>query len=116
MNIQEGRTGGNQSAAIRSVKNILGNGFGLGSGIRKRKDDGPRTLAPFRERCLDWHQYRDPEGSIQRTFGIHAFPTYIVIDPEGIVRQKIVGENPQQSIVARLKSVLATLTAEKGKA
>src|SRR5256885_2541109 len=26
-------------------QNILGNGFGLGSGIRKRKDDGPRTLA-----------------------------------------------------------------------
>ena len=65
---------------------------------------------------MDWHQYRDPEGSIQRTFGIHAFPTYIVIDPEGIVRQTIVGENPQQSIVARLKTVLATLTAEKGKA
>ena len=37
-------------------------------------------------------------------------------DPEGIVRQRIVGENPQQSIVARLKSVLATLTADKGKA
>jgi peroxiredoxin len=65
---------------------------------------------------MDWYQYRDPAGNIQRTFGIHAFPTYIVIDTEGIIRQRIVGENPQQSIVARLKSTLATLTADKGKA
>ena len=68
------------------------------------------------KKAMDWHQYRDSEGSIRRTFGIHAFPTYIVIDPEGIIRQKIVGENPQQSIVARLKSVLATLTTDRGKA
>lgn len=65
---------------------------------------------------MDWYQYRDPAGTIQRTYGIHAFPTYIVIDTEGIIRQRIVGENPQQSIVARLKSTLATLTADKGKA
>ena len=79
-----------------------------------KEEDKWRDFVAKKE--MDWHQYRDPEGSIQRTFGIHAFPTYIVIDPEGIVRQKIVGENPQQSIVARLKSVLATLTADKGKA
>jgi peroxiredoxin len=64
---------------------------------------------------MDWYQYRDPAGTIQRTYGIHAFPTYIVIDTEGIIRQRIVGENPQQSIVARLKTTLATLTADKGK-
>ena len=79
-----------------------------------KEEDKWRDFVAKKE--MDWHQYRDPEGSIQRTFGIHAFPTYIVIDPQGIVRQKIVGENPQQSIVARLKSVLATLTAAKGKA
>jgi len=65
---------------------------------------------------MDWDQYRDSAGKIQKTFGIHAFPTYIVIDPEGIIRQRILGENPQQSVVARLKSVLTTLTADKGKA
>jgi peroxiredoxin len=79
-----------------------------------KEEDKWREFVAKKE--MDWHQYRDPEGTIQRTFGIHAFPTYIVIDPEGIIRQRIVGENPQQSIVARLKSVLATLTADKGKA
>lgn len=64
---------------------------------------------------MDWYQYRDPGGDIQRTYGIRAFPTYIIIDGEGIIRQRIVGENPQQSIVARLKTTLATLTANKGK-
>jgi peroxiredoxin len=64
---------------------------------------------------MDWDQYRDPSGIIQRSYGIHAFPTYIVIDTEGIIRQRIVGENPQQTIVARLKTTLATLTADKGR-
>jgi peroxiredoxin len=79
-----------------------------------KEEDKWRDFVAKKE--MDWHQFRDPEGSIQRTFGIHAFPTYIVIDPEGIIRQRIVGENPQQSIVARLKSVLATLASDKGKA
>jgi len=79
-----------------------------------KEEDKWRDFVAKKE--MDWHQYRDPAGTIQRTYGIHAFPTYIVIDTEGIIRQRIVGENPQQSIVARLKSTLATLTADKGKA
>jgi len=79
-----------------------------------KEEDKWREFVAKKE--MDWDQYRDPAGDLQRTFGIHAFPTYIVIDPEGIIRQRIVGENPQQSIVARLKSVLTTLTADKGKA
>ena len=78
-----------------------------------KEEDKWREFVAKKE--MDWDQYRDPDGKILRTFGIHAFPTYIVIDPEGIIRQRIVGENPQQSIVARLKSTLATLTAYKGK-
>jgi peroxiredoxin len=79
-----------------------------------KEEDKWRDFVAKKE--MDWHQYRDPAGTIQSTYGIHAFPTYIVIDTEGIIRQRIVGENPQQSIVARLKSTLATLTADKGKA
>ena len=78
-----------------------------------KEEDQWREFVAKKE--MDWDQYRDAAGMIQKTFGIRAFPTYIVIDPEGIVRQRIVGENPQQSVVARLKSVLTTLTADKGK-
>jgi peroxiredoxin len=38
-----------------------------------------------------WPQYRDKDRRIQRAFGVHAFPTYIVIDHEGIVRHQSIG-------------------------
>jgi len=38
-----------------------------------------------------WPQYRDKDRRIQRAFGIHAFPTYILIDHEGIVRFSSIG-------------------------
>lgn len=38
-----------------------------------------------------WAQYRDKDRRIQRAFGIRAFPTYILIDHEGIVRYQSVG-------------------------
>ena len=62
---------------------------------------------------MDWLQYRDQDKKVLHLFNIHAFPTYIVIDREGIIRERIVGENPQQSIVSRLKDALATLTPLK---
>ena len=38
-----------------------------------------------------WPQYLDHDRRIQRAFGIHAFPTYILIDHEGIVRFSSIG-------------------------
>jgi peroxiredoxin len=38
-----------------------------------------------------WPQYRDKDRRIQRAFGVRAFPTYVVIDHEGIVRHQSVG-------------------------
>jgi hypothetical protein len=40
---------------------------------------------------------------------VHSFPTYLVIDREGIIRERIVGMNERDSIVHRLKSTLASL-------
>lgn len=44
-----------------------------------------------------WPQYRDHDRRIQRAFGVRAFPTYIVIDHEGIVRFQSVGLSWQRS-------------------
>ena len=44
-----------------------------------------------------WPQYRDRDRRIQRAFGIRAFPTYIVIDHEGIVRFMSSGSSWQRS-------------------
>lgn len=38
-----------------------------------------------------WPQYRDKDRKIQFAFGVRAFPTYILIDHEGIVRHRSVG-------------------------
>jgi len=38
-----------------------------------------------------WPQYRDKDRRIQRAFGVRSFPTYIIIDHEGIVRYQSVG-------------------------
>lgn len=44
-----------------------------------------------------WPQYRDRDRRIQRAFGVRAFPTYILIDHEGIVRFQSVGTSWQRS-------------------
>src|SRR4030095_9812371 len=38
-----------------------------------------------------WPQYLDRDHAVQRAFAVRAFPTYIVIDAEGIVRYRDVG-------------------------
>lgn len=57
------------------------------------------------QKKMDWRQCRDRH--IGASFGVHAIPTYILIDPDGFIRDRIVGENPQQSIIYRLKDSLA---------
>ena len=58
---------------------------------------------------MTWHQYRDSDHQILDLFGVHAFPTYLVIDGDGLIQQRIVGMNPRETIVHRLKAYLATV-------
>lgn len=44
-----------------------------------------------------------------KAFEVNWFPTYLVIDGEGAVKQRIAGLNPQESVVYRLKTSLAQL-------
>ena len=44
-----------------------------------------------------WPQYRDENHQILRAYGIRAFPTYILIDHEGIVRFSSIGLSWQRS-------------------
>jgi thiol-disulfide isomerase/thioredoxin len=43
------------------------------------------------ENKMIWPQYRDRDRKIQRAFDVRAFPTYIVIDHEGIIRFRSTG-------------------------
>jgi len=58
---------------------------------------------------MEWPQYLDHDGQIRKEFAVNAFPTYIVIDPDGFIHERIVGLNPQESVVHRLKDTLRTM-------
>lgn len=58
---------------------------------------------------MTWPQVLDIDQNLITTFDVHAFPTYIVIDSDGIIRKRIVGTNPQQSLAYQLKAELKTV-------
>jgi thiol-disulfide isomerase/thioredoxin len=64
------------------------------------------------QKNMDWAQYWDRDGRIRDKFGVNEFPTYLVIDPDGFVYDRIVGLNPQMTVVGRLKDTLKTILPE----
>ena len=58
---------------------------------------------------MSWPQCRDVEGAVARLLGVRAYPTYFVIDGEGIIRKELRGTDPRQSVGYRLRSTLAEL-------
>lgn len=61
------------------------------------------------EKHMNWAHYRDRDKRLLLLFGIRAVPTYVVIDREGIIRQWVVGTDPQLSVAFRLKPILKAL-------
>lgn len=59
-------------------------------GISADSDDAAWREFTQKNKML-WAQYRDQDRKIQRAFGIHAYPTYVVIDHEGILRYQSIG-------------------------
>jgi thiol-disulfide isomerase/thioredoxin len=66
------------------------------------------------DKKMMWLQYRDADGKMQNSYGVHSFPTYMVIDGEGVMRQRLSGLNPQQTVVHRLKETLAAMPQLEG--
>jgi peroxiredoxin/Flp pilus assembly protein TadD len=61
-------------------------------------DGDEATWKEFTEKNkMVWPQYRDRDRRIHRAFGIRAFPTYVLIDHEGIVRFSSVGSSWERS-------------------
>jgi len=65
---------------------------------------------------MDWAQYRDGDGKIRQAFGIRSFPTYLVIDGDGVIRERMTGLNPQETVVHRLKATLGAMPQLEGEA
>jgi peroxiredoxin len=66
------------------------------------------------DKKMMWLQYRDADGRMQHSYGVHSFPTYMVIDGDGVLRQRLSGLNPQQTVVHRLKETLASMPQLEG--
>lgn len=62
-------------------------------------DSDEETWSSFIEKeKMIWPQFLDRRHEIQRKFGVRAFPTYIVIDHEGIMRFKSIGTSWERSV------------------
>lgn len=59
-----------------------------------------------KQRRMDWFQYRDVDRRLRNTFGVNKYPTYLVIDGDGIIRHRLTGMNPHKTLVYRLHSDL----------
>lgn len=71
------------------------------------KDDQWRDF--IAKKNMDWDQYRDGSGQILKAFGVNAFPTYLVMDKEGIIVKRMVGLDPRDSLIHRLRDELSTM-------
>jgi thiol-disulfide isomerase/thioredoxin len=62
---------------------------------------------------MDCPQSWDGDGGIRKQFDVNVFPTHLVLDQEGFIRERIVGLNPQLSVVGRLKDTLKAMLPEQ---
>ncbi len=63
---------------------------------------------------MTWPQYHDSDGKVAHLFDVRAFPTYVVIDGDGAIVQRITGLNERQSLTAKLRSSLKRWAAPEG--
>jgi len=65
---------------------------------------------------IEWPQYLDTNNTVISSFAVRAFPTYMVIDGDGIIKERITGMNPQEFVVHRLKATLQAMPQLEGAA
>ena len=58
---------------------------------------------------MGWTHARDPESDLSHKLGVRAVPTYLVIDGDGFIKERIVGTNAQQSLAYRLREKLQSM-------
>lgn len=58
---------------------------------------------------MTWPQYIDSDHHMTKLFDVHAFPTYIIIDGDGFIRERFTSFDPQASLAFRLKEPLQKL-------
>ena len=73
-------------------------------------DDDENAWRDFiAKKQMTWPQYWDKDHHMAELFGVHSYPTYILIDPDVLILQRISGINQHQSVAYRLKAELENL-------
>lgn len=72
-------------------------------------EDDPTWRKFISDQKMTWPQYRDADKRLTTAFTIRAYPTYLVIDGDGVITNRIVGADPKQSVVNQLVAILKTL-------
>ena len=80
--------------------------------------DEDKWKAFITQEKMVWHQFFDRDRTIQRAFAVHAFPTYIVLDHEGVIRYRGTGlsldkESALEDAVRKQLKLLPKLAASK---
>jgi thiol-disulfide isomerase/thioredoxin len=66
-------------------------------------DDDEQTWRAFvASHDMRWEQHFDGDGSLRAQYNVDAFPTYVLLGPDGKILQRLVGEDPTESIAERL--------------
>ena len=65
-------------------------------GVSSDSEEEPWKAFTAKEKMI-WPQYWDRDRRVQRAFNVRAFPTYIVIDHEGIIRFRTSGTSWERS-------------------
>ena len=66
-------------------------------------DSDPRAWQSFvSNNQMNWLQQLDTNGAIRRSFGVRAFPTYVLIGRDGTVLNRYVGEEFAESVLDRI--------------
>ncbi len=62
---------------------------------------------------MTWHQYRDVDHRLRRAFRVSAFPTYVLLDRDGVEVQRLNGLNERRSVGSRLQKALGALLGKR---
>ena len=74
-------------------------------------DPQEKWLEFLEENKMNWTQVRDDRSALQRLFQVRAFPTYILFDHDGIIRNRMMGGGSQtyNKISGEVKKALKNL-------
>ncbi len=76
------------------------------------RNDEPKLREYIDTHKMRWPQHHDVSRAIHRLFQVNVFPSYIIVDAEGIIRERIEGWNPSTS-PARLDGAIRKAMRER---